>query len=424
MNARWVQLSFCLSLFLSAATFALGLKVPQKAIPLGIQPRFDSIGDKTGLVDRSAGKTVAWAGAWQKGNTQWVYKFVLEGMNPDGTPDTSFGQSGIVDSCNTLGLDCNRDWHPLDVISDYEDGALYVLVDQEIVRLKADGSLDASFANQGVLELASATNKVQAQGIYLFDDGSLLATLNLTSGWSSSLYDKKSGKLLAGDIDFGFPKGFTGNLDNRPVFEPGGFGAVAGGGEQICTLDMKARKAVKCASHKNIVPGSEFNSSQPEILLLPDGNLLIAGASLTAPGMGQDQSGVHFIKVSRDLVPQTFGTNGALFIAGYYPTGMDNVEKILVRGNEVLALVSKQFAGWSHPDDEPGFFPVLYEFDLSGKLVSGFGDSGLLIPRPTVTGMLKDVLPKVGGLWTLGNSYPAEPLVARRLVLSDYEGQK
>lgn len=128
--------------------------------------------------------------------THSVYELFISRINLDGTLDTTFGNNGFT----TFSVGNNS--KAIDAVVD-SNGSTYVQATQNssnfLVRITADGALDTTYANNGILSISPfICNKMFRQ-----NDGKILLTgykINSASLWESYI----ERRLSNGDIDLSF----------------------------------------------------------------------------------------------------------------------------------------------------------------------------------------------------------------------------
>ncbi len=243
-------------------------------------------------------------------------------LSAQGTLDPAFDEDGLV--LTNLGAD---DYVRKVLVRD--DGRVVAIVesgagsqnDLVLVQYNTDGSLDASFGNNGIAEIDLPEASVRIGEAILLEDGDIMVSGG--NGFLSSSVEPFLARINSdGSLDAGFGNGGI-VIDNT-------FG----------------------------VPPARINA-----LALQNGNQLIAG--INAPG------GIFVVRynVATGDRDNTFGTNGlALFDA--FPTA--SIEKILIQEDEKILMVGTRF-------EAPDFTGVLkvrrFNIDGDGDLSYGDGSS-------------------------------------------------
>ncbi len=242
--------------------------------------------------------------------------------NADGTLDTSFGTGGRV----VTQVSSNQDFASAVKIS--PDGKVLVAggasiasnYDFVIVRYNADGTLDSTFGDDGIVTTGLGASSDTAQDLVLQPDGKIVAAGQMWNGSNSDFALARYN--TDGSLDWSF-----GNLG------------------------------------KVITPVGTGNDRIESVILQPDGKLLAAGRS--AVGQGDDFSVVRYN--ANGTLDTSFGTGGKVIT----PIGSADSANSIVLQNDGK-IVAAGHAGMASVD----FAMVRYNTD--GTLDESFGLGGIV----------------------------------------------
>jgi hypothetical protein len=263
---------------------------------------------------------------------------------------------------------------------------------QSLVRLRANGELDASFSTDGEvtlddLQIPSVNMRRSVQDMLAMPDSSLIvAAMNTTevADFTAVLHIKRIDANGTIDLNFGDVVTFSG-VATQPALATKLLTSTVGGLQVIVQVDHAVHTARFGTDGKRVagypVNGSElFRSSSPELLLadavvIPSGGLRIAHADLTprtSCGKG------CFIPEKKLVVLSGFGANAALD-STYGSAGQVQLEKA-TRESVVLAPDGSAYV----VDDFRNLTPV----DKNGVKLAPLLAPGVLIDPATATWQL------------------------------------
>lgn len=310
-------------------------------------------------------------------------------QNP-GDPDPSFAQNGIyVDTL--LGYKLNA----YDVAIQPNDGKILVsgALDPNttsnhpgfIARFETDGTLDASFGNNGVIIDSNSLSFSGFCKILVLPDGNII----LAAIQRSNLGDIYLRKILANgnpDLSFGtnsqvfLDYGGVANLVQDALVQPDGKIVVCG--EMVVGLERFNFYAVRFNADGTV--DSAFggnNNGMMEVdfdglddrayamVLHANGKIAIAG---TASMSGQSNDIAMIRLDDNGLLDNTFGTNGKTTI----DLGLgENVPDLIIHGNGYLVCGSSADGITNHT-------PYVARITADGSLDPTFGNAGLFKAKP------------------------------------------
>ena len=295
------------------------------AMPMDSQQSFSS------AIDVQLDGKIVEAGCEGSGN--YELPFVVARFNPDGSIDNNFGINGKVVTpvmhgvitTSIVGLVIQSDGKIIITSGVYTDAA-YAHEDFALIRYNSDGSLDASFGNNGiVITDVYGNNYDAARAVKIQEDGKIIA-----------------GGLTIQDFYFYFAivrYNTNGSIDSS-------FGT---NGRVIATVD------------------SFYDSDGCALALQPDGKIIIGGEVDGPYSYNYDFGLMRFN--ADGSVDNTFGVSGAVtstIYAGY---------------NAVVASVLLQSDGkiieTGNTGDTSGYRQLaLARFNHDGSIDTGFGNSG------------------------------------------------
>ncbi len=328
---------------LAAICLAYGMPVTFASVSISdLDPSF-GVGGKvitsfdlatTGITDialQPDGKILAVGATSVYSDSACISDFVVTRYNNDGSLDTSFGSNGQT-RVSFSDMECERG----QAVALQTDGKILVaggiaLSQFALARLNQDGSLDASFNNDGKVTL-TANGSFGFQGVAVQADGKILAVGTIYTGTYSML-------LVRYDPD--------GSLD--PSFGDSG----------MVVTDFNGMEAVGT-----------------DIVLQADGKILVAGAS---------RGDFALARFSSDgTLDITFGNGGLVIIDG---GGYGAFEALAIDADGKIVA-----AGDQEPDPYQSFFFVA-RFNTNGEVDSSFASDGQLLFSITSDGInrLSDV---------------------------------
>lgn len=314
----------------------------------------------------------------------------LAEYGPDGAPNTAFGSGGVVDT----GIAA----YEAHAVLPLQDGSVLVLASGfpgggVLLHVAADGTLDSSFGNGGVVRLDQmqypSALAVQSSGRILIGDA-------VTSTPTVYAYT------AAGAVDTSFGNGGTvalGPTGNaywvHLAVLPDDSVVVAGSDSLADTttlFELNAGGALDTAFGTN---GSATAPSDADALLLDaSGRIYVAGHAWTSSP--SSAAAVSRLTASGTL-DASFGSGGTSTFAAY-PGGLNwaNAIALNAQGDVVLAgITASSTAGTNYgPGAQQG---MVAEMNGSGALISSFGASGLAAVRPPADDFPGFVLVKPGG---------------------------
>ncbi len=258
--------------------------------------------------------------------------FAIVRYNFNGAIDSTFGNSGIVtldfdsgiDRANAVALTNDNKI----IVAGYAD--LGMVAHAALARLNADGSLDTSFGNNGVMTTHTGTSQTYVSAIAVDESGKLLIAGQNYNGT---------------DDDFVLIHYLAnGTLD--PAFGIGGVSTI-----QISTESDQAYS----------------------VAIQSDGKILITGRS-----GGAGNKDVAIARVDKNgLLDNSFGSGGVVTtdVAGYNDFGYG----VAVQSDGKIVV-----AGASH--DGSKFRLLLVRYDEFGNLDPAFGDAGIVTTAVTQYG--------------------------------------
>ncbi len=332
--------------------------------------------------------------------------FLIARFNTDGTPDASFGNAGIVRIDFEGGEDAAR------AIVQQPDGKLVIAgwathandLDFAIVRLLSNGTLDASFSDDGkqlvnfpfkspppvcqpsgspcaqpVVDVEFAPN--WAKALALQEDGGIMVSGEMTAASRKALAFARltaSGQLdtTFGPAQDGRVAVYFGTLSPLsfapPLVRTRSEALVAGAITGSSSLAGKVDLSASTAALNSLSPPAAL----PEVLLpQPDGRILVAGATIRPVAGALPHNRTWLARTDSDLVlDSSFGANGVFTTAD--PTDDDGINGLaLERGGKILS------AGYSTTDralSTSGIRATLRRFLSNGTPDTNFATGGVL----------------------------------------------
>lgn len=248
------------------------------------------------------GKLLA-AGGTNKSQGSFDYDFALVRYKPDGTPDSTFGNSGIV--ITQIGLYMNRAYS----VVVQQDGKILLageaqdsqeaFSDFAVVRYNEDGSLDSNFGTNGKLRISLGETYDYAKSMVLQEDGKIVI-----AGYTQNGLNNYDFALIRLNTDGSFDDNF--------------------GNNGIVTTDI----------------GNDYANS---VTLQQDGKIVLAGS--TTSGTMYDFATLRYNEDGSADV--TFGDNGVIITS--LVTGDDEGNSVVIRDNgEILiaGMVNTESGGY------------------------------------------------------------------------------
>jgi uncharacterized delta-60 repeat protein len=297
---------------------------------------------------------------------------VIERLNADGTPDTSFGSNGMI--VGTAGV--NEAYYAV-LMQD----AGHVLVagtsggDFVLARYNASGKLDSAFANGGRILTDFGTSSDTARGLALTAGGMIVAGGDSSGNLAFARFD------ASGNLDPNFAQ------NGRQLY---GLGDGTNNGVGAIAVDGEGRVVAAGAEGANVVvvrltPAGEADGTfgtgglvtvpglvartdlggpdrSEGLAIQPDGQILIANRTATG------KFGIVRLNTTGSL-DTTFGING-LVSASF--GGDDDADSILLQSSGAIVVIGTSLQA-DGPDAAVGVF------DASGAPMTGFGNSGLML---------------------------------------------
>jgi uncharacterized delta-60 repeat protein len=279
------------------------------------------------------GKIVSAGFVWN--STRGVDDLSIVRLNPNGSPDTAFNQTGT--------LDLSVGWYSwANTLAVQPDGKIlvgggaypthsaamgYTNYEFVVVRLNSNGTLDRTFASKGVFTWDRTGNGEEVKSLAILGDGSIIAV---------------------GDVNW--------NPADGIVFKLGSSGALvssfgSGGAAQF---------------HLN--SGTHLNS----IALAPNGDLILGGGSYTDTSWNHGVGTLFAVSPSTGQLDTSFN-NGQGWVAEAYPgVALTWLNGVAIQGNSIIA------AGM-HDQDIPNgsaIYALVARHSLTGALDSQFGNGG------------------------------------------------
>ncbi len=290
-------------------------------------------GTATDLALQPDGKLVALGNYWLYPNpsTQQGYAYLVSRVNPDGSPDTTFGKTGTITAYNVnlLTLTSNdlrlqADGKIVAGATGHGDGGSFFVA----LRLNTDGSVDTSYGDRGWV-LSQPTKRAAAYGLTLLDGQAVeVGTTDSVYGGDYAL----ARYTTAGTID--------------PAFGTAGF----------VTTNVIGPSAVQAA----------------RVAVQADGKVVELG---TFPGPNQNTD-LALVRLNPDgTLDTTFGTNGRVGtdLAGDY----DLAQVLLVQPDQKIVAVGlanpSAAAGGAYTDY------ALVRYNPDGSPDTTFGQGGKVL---------------------------------------------
>jgi uncharacterized delta-60 repeat protein len=279
------------------------------------------------------GKIVSAGRIWN--STKAVNDMSIVRLNPDGSLDTSFNQTGAVDL--SVG------WYSwANTVAVQPDGKILVgggaypthsaatgSTDYEfaVVRLNSNGTLDRTFASRGVFTWDRTGNGEEVKSLAVLGDGSIVAV---------------------GDTNWNPADGIVFKLSSSGAL----VSSFGSGGAALFHLNS----------------GTHLNS----IALAPNGDLIVGGGSYTDTSWNHGVGTLLAVSPSTGRLDTSFN-NGQGWVAEAYPgVALTWLYGVALQGNSIIA------AG-IHDQDIPtgsAIYALVARHSLTGALDSQFGNGG------------------------------------------------
>ncbi len=238
-------------------------------------------------------------------------------LNPDGTPDTTF-QTRFISSRNLWFLD-------IQLLPDGKILASIQAQDYEgtfgfygLVRLNADGSLDNSIGGSGIIYKIArqADGKILIGGLHIDDIGGNRRLKRLNPDGST-------------DTTFNIGSGFNSTVLDILV-QPDGKILVAGTFTEFngTPINRVARLNPDGSLDSSFNPGSGANATVWELALLPDGKIAVGGNFSVFNGTNDNLLAI--------LNPD--GTSDPSFVSGFTDDPVNTVRSLLVQSDGKLIV--------------------------------------------------------------------------------------
>ena len=290
------------------------------------------------------GSTILAAGSTGKGDSR---AFALARYQPDGSLDPTFGRGGLVSTAWLHGGGANAvTILPGDRILAVGDADLGTPTgsDMALARYQANGTLDPSFGNGGLLTTAFAAGASEANALALQPDGKIVV-----AGQDQG----------AGGADFVVAR-YLGDGRPDPAFGAGGHvSSDFGGPEQANALAIQPDGKIVVAGGQDRVANNLYYQDFLLARYLPDGRLDTSFGS-----------GGHVV-TAFPAPPSFIGTSGGVVQAlVLQPDG-----KILAGGAATTPCADAHNCRGAQIDG------VLARYNPDGSLDAGFGQGGLVVTR-------------------------------------------
>jgi uncharacterized delta-60 repeat protein len=239
------------------------------------------------------------------------FDFAVIRYNPDGTLDQSFGSGGYT--ANGTGT---AQWILLQpdgkivlvgFIPLFRDGSDFLLA-----RFNPDGTPDQTFGINGRVQTSFTSGRSSADQSYaaaLQADGKIVTT-GISGGFSTLIRYDPNGSI---DSDFGLGGSVfipnLGTVARRIIIQPDGKIVITGGGFVVARFNSNGTSDQSFGNSGKIEGGfGPGNGSAKDITQLPNGQLLVAGSVHYSNPAGTDfMLGLYNPDGTHD---QAFGTNG------------------------------------------------------------------------------------------------------------------
>jgi uncharacterized delta-60 repeat protein len=286
-------------------------------------------------------------GSWDRdvllsGEATEGWHLMLARLLPDGMPDTSFGQNGIVRS-PALATRPSAIYQQSDgkILIACSSPGVYGDSSITVYRYKQDGSLDASYGNGGKSSMSFGDDAV--------------------ASWVSSITMQPDGKLLiathvlTGDVTVPSKIGVA-RLD------------AEGKVDQSFGIGGKASYYI-AADHNTWLPGgNQFGTNEPYGLILQQNGRILVGfnSGRIGPSGGDEQTGV--IALSSDgSIDTSWGSEGLWMIGEANDSGWKG-EQMLEGPHHTLLI-----RGYHSPNDGTIGYHVAYGLNADGSINGHFG---------------------------------------------------
>lgn len=259
-----------------------------------------------------------------------IVKFLVLRYEANGSLDNSFGNSGIVttafgqDSDYAMSLAIQNDGKIIVAGYSYYDYSNYLYSEFALVRYNSDGSLDNSFGNSGKLTIAPTLGTNECHDIVIQDDGKIVL---FGHSYNIGFGDGNSFTTIRLNTD--------GSLDN-------GFGTNGMVKTDIGIYD-----------------------SSGSISIQTDGKIVVAGYSGSA---GMEHASLVRYNIDGSI-DNSFGNNG-LIITPIANKALKIKSLAIQNDGKILT------GGYSYFNQESDFFVMRY--NLNGEIDNGFGLGGIV----------------------------------------------
>lgn len=341
------------------------------------------------------GKIVAGGGYSKSGRPE----FIVLRYNENGTPDSTFGNAGLVET--VFGGNLNSYGNALELQVDGKivfGGTVgnFTTADFALARYNPNGSLDSSFGVNGLVKTAVSSTGENATELAIQSDGSILlagyATVSGGNDFAVVRYRPD------GTLDSAFGAGgivttnVVGNdLGNSLSVQPDGKIILAGGaGENLAVVRYNSDGSLDptFGSGGKVVTSYSALTSRA-MALQPDGKILIAG--------GGSSSSFTVVRLSPNgSVDTTFGQSGAAF--GLFGNRSGVAYGLCIQTDGRVLVAGVVGASGAPTLSDMG----VVRFLQNGTLDSSFGTNGVVITDIVGNDWADDVLVQPNGRILLG----------------------
>ncbi len=373
----------------------------------------------------SNGKLLSFRALWNDDGT--AARAVIARHTADGAIDTTFGGgSGRVE---IAGVHSFASTAPVELA----DGKLLVVTttigqpyDMRVVRLNADGSLDATFGNAGHAVVAIGAGNDQPVKLMVQADGKIVL-----AGWTreGTAGDMAVARLTAdGSLDTSFNGTGSATLSISAgadtaagaTLQPDGKIVLVGYAPGSANLDVAVARfnadgtldtGFGTGGHALLPVGAGTDTGR-DVVVLADGKLLLAGTTRTGTTSTADVDGVLMRLNPDGSLDTTFGSGG--MVKAHLTDGNDIYHRMQVQADGkivVLGSVGAPTAGG------PGGQLAVTRYNQDGTLDTGFGANGTT--RIPAHGMGGDgaSLALVGGkIVVFGSAYTSQHYDANSVI--------
>jgi uncharacterized delta-60 repeat protein len=296
--------------------------------------------------------------------------FALSRHNPDGTLDTTFGSGGTVLTSFGGNLSAAAD------VAIQPDGKLVAVGiangDFGVARYTADGSLDSTFGNGGLVTTDFGGSD-QANGVALQSDGKIVVVGPLGGSIGIARYNP-NGSL---DATFGIggkvvTAGYAGAFDvavtsTNKVVVAGGTGVFPFGAGDLLVLRYNMDGSLDSSFGSGGIATTDFGGSDTAfaVALAGDGKIVAAGSTEAAGAPGD----FAVARYNPDGSPDRSFGNGGHVTTDVASGSNDTGNGVVVQGDHITVAGIKGAAG------STSFAAVRYTG--TGSLDAGFGSGGV-----------------------------------------------